>query len=167
MPNDVERSCVSVRVQVAWGDCDPAGIVFYPRFYAWMDQASHILAREMGLRREDQTPPNPDAVGFPLVASQAEYLAPAYMDDLLEVRTWVSRVGHSSLRLRHEIVRLTQDGEQLLVRGAEERVFIGRDARGGMRPRELTAEMRAVLARFADPNAAADAVLAHSPHLPG
>ena len=152
MAERLEQTCVRVRVQVAWGDCDPAGIVFYPRFYAWMDQSSHLLAREMGVRREDQIPPNPDAVGFPLVASQADYLAPAYMDDLLEVRTWVSRVGRSSLRLRHEIVRLTHDGEQLLVRGAEERVFIGRDAHGGMRPRELTAEMRAVLARFADPS---------------
>ena len=60
---------LSVRVQVGWGDCDPAGIVFYPRFYAWMDNVSHVLAREMGIPREAMIPPGSDTVGFPVVAT--------------------------------------------------------------------------------------------------
>jgi acyl-CoA thioesterase FadM len=75
------------------------------------------------------------------------------MDDLLEVRTWVSRVGRSSLSLRHEIVRVDEAGEELLVRGREDRVFIGRDDRGGLKARELTEPMRAALARYSDPEA--------------
>jgi 4-hydroxybenzoyl-CoA thioesterase len=143
---------LSVRVQVGWGDCDPAGIVFYPRFYAWMDTVSHVLARQMGIAREAMLPPGPQMLGFPVVGSQAEFLQPARMDDLLEVRTWVARVGRSSLSLRHEIVRLEPDGsEALLVRGREDRVFIGRDEQGGLRSRELTPGMRATLARFGDP----------------
>ena len=143
-----EPSGVRVRVQVSWGDCDPAGIVFYPRFHAWMDMSSHVLARAMGVRREDMTPPNPQPRGFPIVASQAQFLAPAAMDDVLEVRTWVTRIGRTSLRLRHEIVRVAADGEQLLVRGREDRVYIGRDASGRLEPRELTPAMRSALARF-------------------
>ena len=27
-------------VTVQFGDCDPAGIVFYPNFQRWMDEAS-------------------------------------------------------------------------------------------------------------------------------
>jgi hypothetical protein len=51
--------------------------------------------------------------------------------------------------LRHEIVRLGTDGlEELLVRGREDRVFIGRDEQGEMKARELTPRMRAALARF-------------------
>jgi 4-hydroxybenzoyl-CoA thioesterase len=143
---------LSVRVQVGWGDCDPAGIVFYPRFYAWMDTVSHVLAREMGITREAMLPPQRDLIGFPVVGTQAEYLTPARMDDLLEIRTWVARVGRSSLSLRHEIVRLnTNGGEELLVRGREDRVFIGRDEHGEMKSRELTPGMREALARFADP----------------
>src|SRR6266567_3351994 len=95
---------LSVRVQVGWGDCDPAGIVFYPRFYAWMDAASHALAREMGIPRESMIPPGSDMLGFPVVGTQAKYIAPARMDDVLEVRMWVTRVGCTSLGLRHEIL---------------------------------------------------------------
>ena len=57
------RRYLAVRVQVGWGDCDPAGIVFYPRFYAWMDTVSHVLAREMGVPRESMIPPGRDMLG--------------------------------------------------------------------------------------------------------
>jgi 4-hydroxybenzoyl-CoA thioesterase len=146
---------LSVRVQVGWGDCDPAGIVFHPRFYAWMDNVSHVLAREMGIPREAMIPPGNDLLGFPVVGSQAQYVSPARMDDILEVRTWVARIGRTSLSLRHEIVRIEADAlETLIVRGREDRVFTGQGA-DGLRPRELTPRMRQILGRFAEP--AADA----------
>lgn len=141
-------------MQVGWGDCDPAGIVFYPRFYAWMDTVSHVLAREMGIPREAMIPPGKDLLGFPVVASQAQYVSPARMDDLLEVRTWVARVGRTSLSLRHEIVRIeSAGGETMIANGREDRVFIAHSP-DGLRPRALTEPMREALARFADPQAA-------------
>jgi 4-hydroxybenzoyl-CoA thioesterase len=142
---------LSVRVQVGWGDCDPAGIVFYPRFYAWMDTVSHVLAREMGIPRESMLPPGLDMLGFPVVGTQAQYITPARMDDVLEVRTWVARVGRSSLSLRHEILRIEADGSETVVAyGREDRVFISQSA-DGLRSRQLTPRMREALARFSDP----------------
>ena len=147
---------LSVRVQVGWGDCDPAGIVFYPRFYAWMDTVSRVLAREMGISRESMIPPSSDMFGFPVVGTQAQYMTPARMDDVLEVRTWVARVGRSSLSLRHEIVRIESDAtETLVARGREDRVFIAQGPTG-LLTRELTPRMRETLARFADPEAQID-----------
>lgn len=143
---------LSVRVDVGWGDCDPAGIVFYPRFYAWMDLTSHLLVRQLGIPREAMLAPNPHLVGFPVVGTQAEFLAPARMDDHIEVRTWVSRIGRSSLSLRHEIVLLSEP-EQLLVRGREDRVFVSIDNEQGMRSRPFTPELRELLERYADPQA--------------
>jgi 4-hydroxybenzoyl-CoA thioesterase len=146
-------SYLSVRVQVGWGDCDPAGIVFYPRFYAWMDTVSHVLAREMGIARESMLPPGSDLLGFPVVGTQAQYVSPARMDDLLEVRAWVARVGRTSLSLRHEILRIEADGSETpIVRGREDRVFIVQGP-AGLHARELTPRMREALARFADPQA--------------
>jgi 4-hydroxybenzoyl-CoA thioesterase len=143
--------CLSHRIQVGWGDCDPAGIVFYPRFSAWMDNASHALAREMGITREAMLPPGTELLGLPVVGTQAQYLTPARMDDLLEVRTWVARVGRTSLSLRHEIVRIEADGaETRVAHGREDRVFIA-NGPAGLRSRELTGHMREALARFADP----------------
>ncbi|MDQ3811645.1 MAG: acyl-CoA thioesterase [Chloroflexota bacterium] len=147
---DDERRCIAVRVQVGWGDCDPAGIVFYPRFYAWMDMSSHVLARAMGIPREAMLPPNRDLLGFPVVATQAQYLLPARLEDVLEVRTWVTRVGRSSLSLRHEVVRVGGGADELLVRGREDRVFIQHAADGTLQPREITPAMRGALAHYAE-----------------
>jgi 4-hydroxybenzoyl-CoA thioesterase len=143
--------CLSVRLQVGWGDCDPAGIVFYPRFYAWMDNVSHVLAREMGIPRESMLPPGSELLGLPVVATQAQFVTPALMDDVLEVRTWVTRVGRTSFSLRHEILRLEADGgETPVAQGREDRVLIT-NGPAGIQPRELTTHMREALARFADP----------------
>src|SRR5205807_3829981 len=115
-----------------------------------MDTVSHVLAREMGISRESMLPPAAELLGFPVVATQAQYLTPARMDDVLEVRTWVARVGRSSLSLRHHIVRLEADGTQTPVaHGREDRVFIG-NGPDGIHSRELTPRMREVLASFAD-----------------
>jgi 4-hydroxybenzoyl-CoA thioesterase len=143
---------LSVQVDVGWGDCDPAGIVFYPRFYAWMDLTSHVLVRALGIPREAMIAPNPRLVGFPVVGTQAEFLAPARMEDRIEVRTWVARVGRSSLSLRHEVWLLAEP-ERLLVRGREDRVFVSIDVEGGMRSQHFTPEMREQLARYSDPEA--------------
>jgi len=34
--------------EVTFGDCDPAGIVFYPNTFRWMDAAFHKLLRQHG-----------------------------------------------------------------------------------------------------------------------
>ncbi len=131
---------------VRWGDCDAAGIAYYPHFFEWMDAASHVLTREMGISGADMLPPSRLAV--PLAAVQAEFLAPVNLDDEIEIRLRVSRVGRSSFSVRHEIVR--RGSEELLVRGREDRVYVGRDAAGGLVPMPLTDAMRAVLARYAE-----------------
>ncbi len=33
------------RIRVEWGDCDPAGIVFYPRYFEWFDRCTHHCSR--------------------------------------------------------------------------------------------------------------------------
>ena len=30
-------------IRVQWGDCDPAGIVFYPRYFEWFDAGTILL----------------------------------------------------------------------------------------------------------------------------
>ena len=37
------------RVEVHFGDCDPAGIVFFPNFSRWMDEASLAFFRAQGV----------------------------------------------------------------------------------------------------------------------
>jgi YbgC/YbaW family acyl-CoA thioester hydrolase len=141
-----EANYVSVSVSATWGDCDPAGLAFSSRYFMWMDQSSHVLARRMGVSARDMVPPT--LLGFPLVSAQCDFLQPVRMGDELEVRTWVKRIGRSSLALRHEIRRKADN--QVVAEGNEERVFVGRDENRALKSRELSPEMRAVLESFSE-----------------
>jgi acyl-CoA thioesterase FadM len=71
------------------------------------------------------------------------------MDDLLEVRGHVARIGRTSFALRHEIFRVSPGPETILARGREERVYAHREPGGKLHPHPLTEDMRETLARYA------------------
>ena len=65
---------------VAWGDCDPAGIVFYPNYFRWFDEASRRLFAAVGLPWETLFR-RYDIVGLPLVSVSALELTSRKRDD--------------------------------------------------------------------------------------
>jgi YbgC/YbaW family acyl-CoA thioester hydrolase len=146
--NEEQPGYVAIRTKAQWGDCDPAGITYFPNYFRWLDQVVHLLAREMGVPREDVLPPR--MLGFPMVSLQVEFLAPARLEDEIEVRAWVTHIGRTSLGVRFEFARLGSP-EVLLVRGSDRRVHVQRFPGGRVEPRELTPEMRAVLEKYRDP----------------
>lgn len=107
------------QVTVEFGDCDPAGIVFYPNYYRWFDAASHHLFNAAGLGVQ-QLREQYGAVGLPLIETGAVYKRPAQFGDRLEIESSVVECGAKSLRVRH----LVRRNDELLVDGFEMR-FLG------------------------------------------
>ena len=111
--------CFVSQVRVAFGDCDPANIVYFPNFYRWLDQATHELCEAAGyeltrVRRELGW------VGFPLAEAGARFHRPATINDSLRIETRVREWRRRMFLLDHRILR----GELLLVEGWQTR-FIG------------------------------------------
>ena len=40
-------------IQVEWGDCDPAGIVYYPRFFEMFDSCTNALFESVGFKKQE------------------------------------------------------------------------------------------------------------------
>jgi len=87
----------ATQVQIRWSDADPAGIVFYPRFFEWYDLGCESLFASLGLPWPEAFPKY-DIVGVPIVESGSKFLSPARYGDVLticsqgfEVRAWVGR----------------------------------------------------------------------------
>ena len=59
-------------IMVEWGDCDPAGIVYYPSYFKWCDQATYRLFLKAGLRRDDVSS-GQWREGTPLVAAECSF----------------------------------------------------------------------------------------------
>src|SRR5437773_755775 len=75
-----------VRVTVRWGETDPAGIVFYPRFFEWFDRGTEALFESLGLGWTVIFP-RYGIVGVPIVESGARFVAPVRHGDEVGIRS--------------------------------------------------------------------------------
>jgi 4-hydroxybenzoyl-CoA thioesterase len=108
---------------VEWGHCDPAGIVFNPRFFEFFDWSTALLMEAVTGHPKARMLAHYGLVGIPLVATEAKFLHPARYGDRATIESTVVEVGRSSFAIRH---RLTKAGA-LACEGLERRVWAGRN----------------------------------------
>lgn len=127
-------------VQLHWGDCDPAGIIFYPTYFRWFDSATWAFFASVGYTARRM---RAEHLAMPLVAADCQFKAPAQQEDRAEVRSTILRWGGKSFVIRHAVVRA--DGT-LLAEGSETRVW-GRYASGPgspMKGQTISEELKAL-----------------------
>jgi 4-hydroxybenzoyl-CoA thioesterase len=115
--------------QVQWGDCDPAGIIFYPTYFRWMDSACWAMFASAGY---DAKRMRAEHLAMPLLSAECQFLYPAEQGDKCEVRSRILSFGGKSFVLGHEVWR--EDG-MTLARGSETRVWGKFDSGPGSRLR--------------------------------
>jgi len=130
------------RRTLAWGECDPAGIIFYPNYYRWMDEASWALFASAGFPADRM---RAEHFSLPLVDSRCEFLSSPFFGDEIEIRSHVSKWGRSSFTLAHEFL-IAGEG-RVLARGSESRVWCRYESGPGspLRSVPIPAEARAAL----------------------
>ena len=130
---------------VDWIYCDPAGIMFYPEFYIWFDQATERLFASNGLTYE-YVVQKYNLVGFPLVESGATYKTPCKHGEKVELHSTVEEWANKTFLMRHRVYH--KNGVQAL-EGFERRVWAVADpgVPKGMRAEAVPQEVRD---RFAD-----------------
>ena len=92
----------ALTVKVRWSEADPAGIVFYPRFFEWFDLGTEALFESLGLRWAEMFPAE-RIVGVPIVESGARFASPVRYGDLVRIETTVSEVREKTFRVEHEV----------------------------------------------------------------
>jgi 4-hydroxybenzoyl-CoA thioesterase len=112
------------KTRIEWGDCDPAGIIFFARYFAFFDVSTTMLIeRALGMKKIDYLKAY-NFSGHPLVETRARFLLPTRFGDEVAIETTVVGGGRSSFKIEH---RLTHDGA-LAVEGFETRVWVARAA---------------------------------------
>jgi len=132
-------------IQVEWAHCDAAGIVFYPHFYTWFDQATERLfsANNLSYAEIDR---DFESNGMPLLETGAKYSNACRLGDTLEMESWVDEWSGKTYMVKHKLTHA--DGRPAL-EGFERRVWVKRDADSpvGIRAVPVPDE---VIARFSD-----------------
>jgi len=109
-------------VQVRFADVDPAGIVFYPRYFEMLNGAvEDWFAQDLGMDFKQMH--LVDHIGVPTVKLEVTFLSPSELGDVLTITIVPEQVGRSSCnftalfngdgrdRLRAEVVLVCMDLE--------------------------------------------------------
>jgi 4-hydroxybenzoyl-CoA thioesterase len=135
-------------LRIEWGQCDPAGIVFYPQYLIIFDTSTGCLFERTGL--------TPSAmrkkyriVGMPIVEVGARFAMPCRFDDDIVVESEVGEWGRSSFTVRHRIVK----AGELALDGFEKRVWAAADPErlDAIKAQPVPAE---IIASLSDPSGA-------------
>ncbi len=108
--------------RIEWCDCDPAGIIFYPRYFEIFDTSTTVLIeRALGMNKIDYLKAY-DFVGHPLVETRARFRLPTRFGDEVAIETTLVECGHSSFKIEHRLSKAAA----LLVEGFETRAWVAR-----------------------------------------
>jgi 4-hydroxybenzoyl-CoA thioesterase len=110
-------------VHITWGDCDPAGIVYYPRYFEMFDESTVALfERALGMTKY-QSQKEFDFAGYPMVDTRAKFSIPNRYGDDVEIESTVAEFRRSSFDIQHKMLK----NGALSIECSETRVWVGRD----------------------------------------
>lgn len=109
--------------RIEWGDCDPAGIVFYPRYFAMFDHSTTMLISAASGLTKYELLKQYDMAGYPMVDTRARFMVPTRFGDDVTIESAFTKVGKSSFDIHHKLMK---NGE-IALEGFETRVWVGRD----------------------------------------
>lgn len=106
-------------IRIEWGDCDPAGIVYFPRYVEYFDVCTaRLFEAALGVNKH-QMLESLGMAGFPMVDLSVRFMIPSVFSDDVTVESAVAEFGRSSFKVRHRLLR----GEDLAVEAQETRVW--------------------------------------------
>ena len=117
----MNKAVVSVmyEVEVMFGDCDPAGIVFFPNFSKWMDASSLNFFVKCGVPTWRDLYKATGIIGTPLLEINIRFISPATYGERLRVHTSIQEWRNKVFIQKHIVKR----GNTLLCEGTETRAF--------------------------------------------
>jgi 4-hydroxybenzoyl-CoA thioesterase len=109
--------------RIEWGDCDPAGIIYYVRYFEIFDVSTTMLfERAIGMKKIQYLKAY-NFLGHPVAETRAKFRTPTRFGDEVAIETQVVAVGRSSIKLEHRLFL----GATLAAEGSETRVWAVRD----------------------------------------
>ncbi|HUK25445.1 MAG TPA: thioesterase family protein [Terriglobales bacterium] len=106
-------------MRIEWGDCDPGGIVYFPRYFEYFDICTRALFERAGFSKRDLM--NLYGIGgIPMVNVEARFMAPSRFGEDVVVESSVAKWGNSSFVVQHRLMR----GDVLAAECFETRVWV-------------------------------------------
>jgi 4-hydroxybenzoyl-CoA thioesterase len=116
-------------VDVQFGDCDPAGIVFFPNYSRWMDAASHHYFTACGLPPWRAMTQLSGCVGAPLLEIHTRFHSAVSYGERIEIHSSVEEWRGKVFIQTHRVTR----GDTLVCEGRETRALCLKEDSGKLK----------------------------------
>lgn len=104
-------------IHIEWGDCDPAGIVYFPRYAEWFDACTASMLAAAGFPKTELV--RARGIVFPVVETQTRFFLASRFGEEVAVETTVVRLGRSSFVVQHQLFK----SDRVAVECTETRVW--------------------------------------------
>ncbi|MEI9852365.1 MAG: acyl-CoA thioesterase [Sphingomonas sp.] len=131
--------------RIEWGQCDPAGIVYAPRYLDMFGESTILLFEAAGLPRKRDMLREMGVAGFPMVDVSARFLRPTAYGDDVTIESAAPDFGNSSFAVAHRLLL----GDAVCVECTEKRVWTvpAPDRPGGLKAERVPDSIRALFER--------------------
>ena len=107
--------------KIMWGDLDSLGIVFYPRYYEWIDACAHLFFESIDLRLDVLWENR--QIQFGLVETSSRYYAPGRYHQTIKMVTQIEALTPKTVAFKHTVTRSSDD--VLMLTANETRICMG------------------------------------------
>lgn len=136
----------TMHVRVYYEDTDFTGIVYHANYLRFMERGRTNYLRLVGADHRklfEQTEKEAPSFAFVVRSMKIDYLKPAHMDDLLEIRSLSKEVSGASIILQQKVMR----GPEVMVEAEVRVAFVSEG-----RPRRIPESLRLAMGADAECN---------------
>jgi acyl-CoA thioester hydrolase len=114
----------AVQLRVRYPECDQMGVVYHANYLNWFEIGRTEMLRQSGFAYRSM---EEQGVMLPVIDASLKYHKPAKYDDLVSVYTQIIELTRMRLSFAYEIRRIEADGQELLVTGSTQHVWLNGD----------------------------------------
>ena len=128
-------------MRIGWGDLDSLGIVFYPRYYEWMDKCGHLFFETAGIPIELIW--QEKGIVFGLVETSCRYFKAGRYHQKIRIITRLTHIESKTFTFSHTI----QDANNgtLMVEGTEKRICMNASDPNNLKAMDIPIEVFRIL----------------------
>ncbi len=104
---------MEITVRVRYQETDQMGFVYYSNYFVYFEMGRIEFLRNLGFSYSELEKEN---IFLAVIDAHCKYKAPARFDDLLIIKTWLSKVKYARVEFCYEIRR--RDEEKLIAEGS-------------------------------------------------
>ena len=100
---------MEITVRVRYQETDQMGFVYYSNYFVYFEMGRIEFLRNLGFSYSELEKEN---IFLAVIDAHCKYKAPARFDDLLVIKTWLSKMKYARVEFCYEIRR---EGEEKLI----------------------------------------------------